>query len=225
MRGTLTTVNRIAFGTVEEADAMKRRMDAVHGRVQGTISAGMPGSQHYSAFEPDLLLWVLATLIDATIKGYEFVWQPLAQDRRERLHTDFRKFGTFFGLTEDYGPQSYAEHQTYFDEQLASDLLGSHPLCAEIAAAVVRPPAPWRDRFLGHFVDFLPIETVPPNIREKLQLKTTFWTRQRMTLLKPLASLGFRVLPKRLTYYPESYRAERRLRQLTAKSRSVGLNA
>ncbi len=212
LRRTLTTVNRIAFGTLAEAEEMRARLDAVHGQVRGKTSAGMAGPQGYSAFEPDLLMWVLATLIDASIKGYELVWEPLGQERRERLYHDFRRFGTYFGLDEKVGPGSYREFVDYYDEMLSGDLLGSHPLCAEVAAAVVWPQDPLRDRALGKMVDFLPIETLPEQIRERLGLESTGWSRIRMSLLRRVAPIGFRILPKRISYYPESYRAEKSLR-------------
>lgn len=213
LRRTLSTVNSIAFGTHEDAETMRRRMKVVHDRVQGEAADGVPGAPRYSAFEPELLLWVLATLIDASFKGYELVWGPLSEKRREGFYQDFRQFGTYFGLSTKIGPQNHQEFAEYFEAELASDLLGSHPLCAKVAAAVVRPPAPLRDRLLGHVVDFLPIETISPSLRERLQLGSTPWTRGRMTLLRKLAPLAFRVLPKRLTYYPEAYRGERTLRK------------
>ena len=190
---------------------MRARMDHVHGQVQGETSAGMPGPRHYSAFEPDLLLWVLATLIDASFQGYELVWGPLSSERREHFYRDFRRFGTYFGLREDEGPADYVEFASYYADMLASDLLGSHPLCAEVAATVVNPPGPLRDRMLGKLANFLPIETVPVTIRERLGLRSTPWTRLRMATLRRAAPIAFRVLPRRLTYYPESYQAERDL--------------
>ena len=75
---------------------MRERLAAMHGRVQGETSAGMAGPSRYSAFEPELLFWVLATLIDASIQGYEFVWGPLALERRERFYRDFRPGETGF---------------------------------------------------------------------------------------------------------------------------------
>ena len=209
LRRTLSSVNAIAFGTQAEAERMRQRMTAVHHRVQGDTIEGIPGPKRYSAFEPDLLLWVLATLIDASFKGYEFVWGSLTLQRRERFYQDFRRFGTYFGLAEKEGPQNYAEFTDYFQAVLTSGLLGSHPLSAEVAAAVVRPLAPSRDRWLGKLVDFLPIETVSPSLRERLELTSTPWTRCRMVMLRKLAPLAFRILPKRLTYYPEAYLAER----------------
>ena len=211
LRRTLSTVNRIAFGTKAEAEEMRARLSAVHGGVKGEVSEGMAGASKYSAFEPDLLMWVLATLIDASIKGYEFVWEPLNAERRENFYRDFRRFGTYFGLKEEVGPRDYREFVIYYDEMLSGDLLGSHELCAEVAAAVVRPPNPWRDRMLGRVVDFLPIETVPEKIRARLGLKSTGWSRARMKVLEKVAPVAFRTLPKWMMYYPESYRAERRL--------------
>ena len=211
LRRTLSTVNRITFGTVAEAEEMRVRMNEVHGRVKGEVSQGMAGPRRYAAFEPDLLMWVLATLIDASIKGYELVWEPLSAERRERFYREFRLFGTYFGLAEGEGPANYPEFVEYYEDMLAGDLLGSHSLCSEVAAAVVRPRKPMRDKLLGRVVDFLPIETVPEKIRDRLGLESTSWTRFRMSLLEKVAPVAFRTLPKWLTYYPESYRAERRL--------------
>ena len=138
LRRTLSTVNQIAFGTKEAAEKMRARLRVVHGGVNGAISEGMAEPKNYSAFEPDLLMWVLATLIDASIKGYEFVWEPLSEERRENFYRDFRRFGTYFGLGEEVGPQGYIEVEKYYAEMLSGGVLGGHPLCAEVAAAVAK---------------------------------------------------------------------------------------
>ena len=62
LRRTPRTVNHIVFGTRHEAAEMRARVTAAHDRVTGPTSPGIPGPSVYSAFEPDLLLWVLATL-------------------------------------------------------------------------------------------------------------------------------------------------------------------
>ncbi|HCQ79400.1 MAG TPA: hypothetical protein DIV46_05455 [Verrucomicrobiales bacterium] len=59
LRRTLSTVNQIAFGTKEAAEKMRARLRVVHGGVNGSISEGMAEPKNYSAFEPDLLMWVL----------------------------------------------------------------------------------------------------------------------------------------------------------------------
>ena len=74
---TIESTNRIVFGTISEAEAMRTRLAAVHRKVRGAVSAGVSGPPAYSAFEPDLLLWVLATLITAAVRGYEFIYGEL----------------------------------------------------------------------------------------------------------------------------------------------------
>ena len=107
------------------------------------------------------------------------------------------------------GPGNQWEFVEYYEEMLSGELLGSHPLCIEVAAAVGRPRSLLQILMLGCLVDFLPIKTAPVAIRERLGLESTGWSRMRMGGLKRAAPVGFRILPKCLTYYPESYRAEK----------------
>ena len=101
LQRTLRGTNRIAFGRVSEAKAMKAKLAAVHGTVRGEVSPGVTESPaNYSAFEPELLVWVLATLVHAAVRGYEFVHGPdsLPPARKEAFYSDMCRFGTFFGL-------------------------------------------------------------------------------------------------------------------------------
>ena len=82
LRRTLAATNGIAFGTVAEAEKIQQHLHHVHGQVRGKISEGMNGPKGYSAFEPDLLIWVLATLVMASVKGWELVYGPLPLERR-----------------------------------------------------------------------------------------------------------------------------------------------
>ncbi len=202
LKRTLSSVNQIAFGTREQAEKMRGHLVKVHDRVQG------PG---YSAFDPDLQLWVLSTLIDAAIRGHELVWEPLPAERRERFYRDMREFGGYFGLAPDYGHNDFRTFSRWFADALEDPRLGSAPLCSEVASAVVRPQRPLLARGLGIATDFIPIETVPSRIRDVLGFRSTAWTRMRMRMLRWTAPAMFRILPKRLTYYPEAYQAERRL--------------
>ena len=208
---TLRSVNRIAFGTRSDAEKLRAHIAHIHDGVQGEVSEGMAGPHRYSAVEPDLLLWVLATLIDASIQGYELIHGVLADSRRERFYLDMRRFGSFFGLEESYGPQDYRSFDRYFQEMLGSDLLGSHPLSAEVAEGVVHPRSSWGTRILGLMSDFLAVECVPVSVASRLRVRRTPWSRVRIRVFRWLAPRLFTWLPARLRYYPESYRAERRL--------------
>ncbi|HCQ79399.1 MAG TPA: hypothetical protein DIV46_05450 [Verrucomicrobiales bacterium] len=133
----------------------------------------------------------------------------LFRESVEKISTEISGgLGAILALGRKLGRRANIEFEKYYDEMLSGDLLGSHPLCAEVAAAVVWPKKPWRDRMLGKAGDFLPIETLPAMIRERLGPESTGWSRGRMKILQKVAPVAFRSLPKWVSYYPESYRAE-----------------
>src|SRR6476469_5070217 len=57
----------ITFGTPEEAQRVIDRINGIHDQVHGTLSEALgpfPAGTRYSARDPELLLWVHATLVD-----------------------------------------------------------------------------------------------------------------------------------------------------------------
>ena len=101
----------------------------VHGKVWGTVSPGINGPHVYSAFEPDLLFWVLATLISAAVSGYEFVYGELSVARKEAFYRDMCRFGKYFGVDESLSPKGWSAFEAYYDGMVEGDLLGSHSMC------------------------------------------------------------------------------------------------
>src|ERR1700716_100597 len=68
LRRTILMTMAIVFGDRETALRAARPVTQVHGRVQG---------QGYRALDPDLLLWVHATLFDTALVTYEAFVRPL----------------------------------------------------------------------------------------------------------------------------------------------------
>jgi uncharacterized protein (DUF2236 family) len=213
LRRTLESTNRIAFGRVSEAEAMRRRLAKVHGKVRGFVSPGVPGSSMYSAFELDLLVWVLATLITAAVKGYEFIYGQLPLARKEAFYRDMCRFGGYFGIDESAPPKGWRAFETYYDAMVESDLLASHWMCRELARAVIYPQDSASARLLGRAIDFLPLETLPPKVRERLGFRSTASTRLRMRLARTVLLRVFPVLPPFLRFYPEYLRAASKLKR------------
>jgi uncharacterized protein (DUF2236 family) len=100
LRRTLASTNQIAFGRISQAKAVRERVAARHRKVRGTVFTDIGGARTYSAVEPELLLWVLATLIIAAINGYELIYGELSIARKEAFYRDMCRFGTYFGLAE-----------------------------------------------------------------------------------------------------------------------------
>src|SRR5215204_1791599 len=70
---TAETMSTIGFGSREEADRVTAHVRAMHKRVNGKIKEPVgiyPAGTPYRADQPDLLLWVLFTLVDSGIVVY-----------------------------------------------------------------------------------------------------------------------------------------------------------
>jgi uncharacterized protein (DUF2236 family) len=208
LQRTLRGTNRIAFGRVSEAEAMRARLAAVHGKVRGEVSAGVAGGGEYSAFEPELLVWVLATLVGAAVQGYEFIYGELAVERKELFYRDMCRFGTYFGVDEGDCPEGWAGFEAYYAGMIEGDLLGSHAICGELARMIVHPRDTIGTRVLGRGIDFLALEALPGGVRERLGLESTVWSRGRMGVTRAVLPRVWAGLPRGWRYYPEYLAAE-----------------
>ena len=203
LRRTLSSTNQIAFGRVSQAKAVSERVTARHRKVRGTVFTGVDGPRTYSAFEPDLLLWVLATLITAAINGHELIYGELPVARKEAFYRDMCRFGTYFGVPESLSPKDWRAFEAYYTSMVEGELLGSHPICGELARAVLHPQDTFTAAILGRAIDFVVIETLPPKVRDRLGLESTAWTRFRMRLARRVLPKIFPALPPKVRFYPE----------------------
>jgi uncharacterized protein (DUF2236 family) len=94
-------MSRIYFGSREEAEETGRVVQAMHGRVRGKTPADygpIPKGTTYAASDPELGLWVLATLADSALVYYERTFGSLADEERERYWSEYRRVGELLGL-------------------------------------------------------------------------------------------------------------------------------
>ncbi|MGH7776940.1 MAG: oxygenase MpaB family protein [Candidatus Dormibacterales bacterium] len=98
---TLRLTLSMVFGTLEEAAAAAREINAAHRPVHGVLSDGSGGvgaGTPYSARDPELLLWVHATLVDSAVVTYETFVGPLSRGDREAYLVESRLVGEMLGI-------------------------------------------------------------------------------------------------------------------------------
>ncbi|WP_206051800.1 oxygenase MpaB family protein [Nocardioides ferulae] len=110
LRTTLTYVFVMTLGSEEERRTVARLVNRAHAPVR---SQG-----RYSAFDPDLQLWVAATLARNGETLYERVWGRMDDATRERVYRDAWVFGTALQVRPEMWPQTRAEFETYWEESL-----------------------------------------------------------------------------------------------------------
>jgi len=128
---TLELTLALTFGAREDAYAAARQINAVHQRVRGT---------GYAATDPQLLLWVHATLIDSALVTFEAFVGPLSYAERETYYQESKLLGGLLGLPNSTYPPSLADFEAYLTGVLAGDSLVVDTRARELAQAVLRPP-------------------------------------------------------------------------------------
>ena len=203
---TAAVMNEIAFGERATADRLTRRVRAMHRRVRGEIpeAAGrFPAGTPYAADDPELLLWILATLVDSAVVVHE---RYVGRVDREAYWQEYKTFGRLFGLADAEMPGTWADFQDYMRRMLTSGDLVLVPQARELGIRIVmHPPVPLRVRPLLELANFITVGLLPGDIRRQYGFS---WDPMRGLAVVGGAEYLKRVLvpllPDRLRYTPSA---------------------
>jgi uncharacterized protein (DUF2236 family) len=168
---TAEVMSTIGFGTREEADRVTRRVRAMHRRVSGEISEPVgvyPAGTPYRADDPELLLWVLFTLVDSALVVYRMYVGPLGDEEEAAYWEDYKVVGELFGLRRSDMPDGLAELHEYRREMLEGERLQVTDWARQRAREIVlEPPIPWVAQPLLQTANFITITLLPDRIRRQ----------------------------------------------------------
>ena len=132
LRATLRSYLAIVYGTTTTARAEIRRLNELHRVIEG---------RGYRARDPDLSLWVHATLVDTTIVAHDAWIEPLDRDRRARYYAETVPIGRAFGVPPSRLPPDLDAFESYVEEMLGpGGPVRVSAVARELADAVLHPP-------------------------------------------------------------------------------------
>ncbi len=168
---TAKVLSTIGFGSREDADRVTARVRSMHRRVRGAIAHPVgpyPAGARYRANDPELLLWVLFTLVDSAVVVYRMYVGSMSREQEAALWQDYRVVGRLFGLRERDMPETLGDLERYRREMLDGERLYVSDWARERARQIVlEPPVPWMARPLLETVNFITIALLPDRIREQ----------------------------------------------------------
>ncbi|HET7416281.1 MAG TPA: oxygenase MpaB family protein [Solirubrobacterales bacterium] len=136
-------MSRIYFGSREEAEETGQIVQAMHRRVRGKTPADygpIPKGTPYDATDPELGLWVLATLADSALVYYERIFGGLRSEERERYWSEYRQVGELLGLPSDSMPATVGGLEEYVATRLEDGSLWISDERREQAVAMILEP-------------------------------------------------------------------------------------
>jgi uncharacterized protein (DUF2236 family) len=143
LQRTLDAMSAIAFRERSAALDAARRVERAHAHVRGRLPCGagrFAAGTAYSGRDPELMLWVWATLVDTALEVTARFVAPLDPEALASYYADQRVVARVLGIPGALVPPSYADFRAYFDGMLAGDALAVTDAAREIAAAVLEPP-------------------------------------------------------------------------------------
>jgi len=144
LRATLRSYLTIVYGTGDKARAEISRLNRFHrdvrGRIQDPATAEAFG-ESYSARDPELGLWVHATLIDATLVAHERWIGPLTDGQRARFYDETRPIGRALGVPAAILPADIDAFDAYLGRMIGPrGPVQVGPIARDLAGVILRPP-------------------------------------------------------------------------------------
>jgi uncharacterized protein (DUF2236 family) len=168
---TARTLRTIGFGSREEADEMTATVRSMHRRVRGRLPAAVgpyPAGAQYRADDPELLLWVLFTLVDSALVVYRKYVGSLSREEEAAYWEDYKVIGRLFGLRDEDLPRTIDDLDAYRRTMLDGDRLFVTDWARRRAREIVlEPPVPWSAKALLETVNFITIALLPDTIRRQ----------------------------------------------------------
>ena len=192
---TLQALYLMAFGTKAEAERAAAAVQAVHARVRGTTVTPLgpfPAGTPYSADDPDLMLWVHATLVEASLAAYQRFDARLSAEEQESYYREMALVARLFGTPAEVIPRTLADFREYFAAQVAGPAIAVTPPAADIAAVILDAPLPAALRVFAPAHRLATAALLPPRLRGEYGLP---WTAARRLAL-PLAARTVKLTTK-----------------------------
>jgi uncharacterized protein (DUF2236 family) len=182
LQGTLRSYLRIVYGTTAAARGEIRRLNALHRGIGGPVRDRAAREAHgdrYSARDPELALWVHATLVDSTIESYDAWLEPYPREARARFYVETRPIGRAFGIPDALLPPDIDAFDAYMARMLAPDgPIHVSATAREIGRAVLNPPLGpvipalgWLPSPAYAWTLWPAVGLLPPRLREEFGLR------------------------------------------------------
>ncbi|MGH9207967.1 MAG: oxygenase MpaB family protein, partial [Acidimicrobiales bacterium] len=171
---TMHMMDSIAFGSPGKSEAATRAFAFQHERITGTA----PDGRSYSGNDPELLLWVHATLVD-TVLAMEKRYLGLLRDKeREDYYQESVLVALALGIPEKLVPADLGSFHDYVSKRVESLEVGEQ--ARGMVRFILRPPvekavkpiAGLTSSGLGILLESVTAELLPLRLRREYGLDT-----------------------------------------------------
>jgi uncharacterized protein (DUF2236 family) len=174
---TLELTLALVFGTRQEVLTAAKTINVTHRKAVGTLAAAVgtySAGTAYHAMNPDLLMWVYATLVEGALTGYELFVGPLAQSEKEAFFDDSKQLGMLLGIPRNHFPACVNDLYTYMQAMISGGEVVVGEKARKIAPFILAQTSP----FLKPFTlpaSRITVALLPERTRDQYRLSFSRW--------------------------------------------------
>jgi uncharacterized protein (DUF2236 family) len=209
---TMSTMWSIVFDEPAKAQAALEQVKNIHRKVQGVIRPAepLPAGTAYNALDPELLLWVHATLIDSAIMAYEIFVKPMTSKEKSRYYDDTTKLAKLFDIPEAIVPTSLTNFYDYMERVLNGNTIIVGPIARSLAREILCPRTLILKMAAPLFV-LLTAGLLPEGLRKAYGLAWNSRKAKTFQLIIKAIQRSLLFVPPPLRIVPNARQAEKRL--------------
>ena len=205
---TYEAMMQLVFGDIQTATRMAQLLFKIHFQIRGEIYE----TRHYAtkvrtfrASDPDLLLWVLATIVHTSLLAYELVYPPLTSIQKQQFYDESKILAILMGIPVDRYPADLEQFNIYFSKMTEEDYLKVGPTAQAITNALLSSML-----LLRPLSVLLATQLLPPRLKTAFGFRTSRTQEHIFMLLLTTTRWLFPKLP-RLFWAPPFHQARYRI--------------
>ncbi len=171
---TVQALYLVVYGSRAEAERAGLAVQAVHARVRGRTGQRLgpfDAGTAYDAADPELMLWVHATLVHVALAAYGRFVDRLAPEEEEGFYREMTLVARLFGTPASVIPPSLAEFRGYFAAQLESPAICVTEPAKAVARVILEAPLPPPLRVMLPAYRLATAGLLPPRLRVEYGLR------------------------------------------------------
>ncbi|MFC3849853.1 oxygenase MpaB family protein [Corynebacterium hansenii] len=195
LRTTMQYVYAVSLGTEEEKRKIVRLVNKAHVPVRSERHG-------YTAFDPELQLWVGATLVRNTRWFRDWIWGPENAAAEENLYREAQIFGNALQVKEEMWPGDFESFEEYWDDMLDNRISTDPEIVRYVHRLVGGRDAPWPVRLLMPLNAFITTGILDRRVRDLFELPWSPVDERRFRLLMKTVAFVYRLVPAPLRTVP-----------------------
>lgn len=199
---TMDAMLTIGFGSPARREEVLAELRQVHGQVRGRTQGGSP----YSALDPQLMYWVLATLVDTVLVVERRYLGRMRRVDRERYVDESRAVAEAFGIPERFVPEDLAAFRAYMAERVHT--IEPDADSRDITRSLLAPGLPRVPDLAFVPLDWITTELLPTTMRHRLGLSDLSSPQlAAVRSAQAMSRMALPLLPPQLSVSPFAARA------------------